>query len=315
MAPVNAVIGATIGVAVAAALLLLVAGLRRSTPASPAAPAGRPGAPTADRLPLLTTRWARLTRRPQGREGRRRDLWLVATVVLTLVAFLLTRLPVTLVAVPAVALLVPWLLSNPNAAGITVTAAIDQWVRSLRSLLLSGSDNTLEGALQSSLGTAPAPIRDQVRLLVARINSRWPTDRALAEFATELADPTGDVVAAALILAAQRRGAGLSEVLDGLATAVADDVRARRRIESERASARAAARYLTVIFAAMGIGLALLNPSYLEPYATPLGQLILLCCIGGFLAALWLVRRIATAKEQPRLLPRARESREVRVRA
>lgn len=294
----SALIGASIGLLAAAGVLLLVIGLRRT-------PVAVANSRTRSRLDsaAMAERWARVTRRPAGRAGRRRDLWLIGTVGLTVAAFVLTGLPVTLVAVPAVTLLVPWLLANPNAAGITVTAAIDQWVRSLRSLLLSGADNTIEGALQSSLSTAPAAIREPVRLLVARINSRWTTDRALTLFAAELADPTGDVVAAALILASQRRGTGLSEVLDGLATAVADDVRARRKIESERASARAAARYLTLIFAAMGLGLALFNPTYLEPYATPLGQLILLACIGGFLAALWLVRRIATAKDQPRLLP------------
>lgn len=298
------VVGASVGFGLAAAVLLLVLGLRRS-PVRPR----RPGTPGTGGVGGVGAAWALWTRRPPGAAGRRRDLWWLGSGALAVVAFALSGLPVTLVAVPLVTILVPWLLSNPNAAGIVRTAAIDQWVRSLRSLLLSGSDNTLEGALQSSLATAPEAIREPVQLLVARINARWPTERALAILAAELADPTADVVAAALVLAARRRGTGLVEVLDGLAVAVADEVRARRRIEGERASARAAARYLTIIFAAMATGLALLNPAYLSPYATPLGQLVLLASVLGFLVALWMVRRITVVKDPPRLWPTVTEAR------
>ena len=297
----TAMVGASVGLGLAGAVVLLVLGLSRR-PVDPRRATRRRGSG-------LVTHWTRLSRRPSGAAGRRRDLWWLGSAAIAVAAFAVTGLPVALVAVPLVTILVPWLLSNPTAAGIVRTAAIDQWVRSLRSLLLSGSDNTLEGALQSSLATAPEAIREQVQLLVARINARWPTERALAMLATELADPTADVVAAALVLAAKRRGTGLVEVLEGLAVAVADEVRARRRIEGERASARAAARYLTMIFAAMAVGLALLNPTYLAPYATPLGQLVLLVSVLGFLVALWVVRRITIVKDPPRLWPTVAEGR------
>ncbi len=297
---VNAAIGATLGVLVGAAILLAVLGIRGTS-----------------RTATVATRrswrdeWVRLTHRPAGAAGRRRDLRWAAGGVSAVVAWAVTGLPVMVVAVPVVVIVLPWLLSNPNIDPIARTAAIDQWVRSLRSVLLSGADNTLEGALQSSLQTAPGPIAEPVRLLVARISARWPTDRALTAFADDLADPTGDVVAAALILAARRRGTGITEILEGLATAVADEVRARRRIEGERASTRAAARYLTLIFAAMGLGLAWLNPGYLDPYTTGSGQVILLATIGGFLLSLWVVRRVTTVSDRPRLWPgrdRAAES-------
>lgn len=290
----SAVLGGSLGVAVGCAILLLVLGIRGITPEATGPRHHRRG---------WSQRWSRLTRRPSGAAGRRRDLRWAVGLAAAVIGFAVTGLPVVLVAVPVVVIVLPWLLSNPNAEPIARTAAIDQWVRSLRSVLLSGADNTLEGALQSSLPTAPGPIREPVRVLVARISARWPTDRALAAFADELADPTGDVVAAALILAARRRGTGVAEILDGLAAAVADDVRARRRIEGERASTRAAARYLTLIFATMGLGLAWLNPGYLEPYTTGGGQLILLATIVGFLLSLWLVRRMTRVTEQPRLWP------------
>ncbi|MFW6600396.1 type II secretion system F family protein [Propionibacteriaceae bacterium Y2011] len=289
-------LGASVGVCFAAGVLLLVLGLQRR--------------PARDRPTVgPAERWATLTRRPSGPAGRRRDLWLAGSAVLTLVVFAVTGLPVMLLVVPLATIVVPWLLGNPNEAAIARTAAVDQWVRSLRSLLLSGSDNTLEATLQASLSSAPRAIHTEVRMLVARINSRWPTDKALAAFADELADPTADVVAAALILAARRRGAGLTVVLDGLAVAVADEVRARRRIESERASTRAAARYLVIIFVAMALGLAVLNPGYLAPYDTELGQLILAGTVLGFIASLWLLRRITLVRDHPRVHPVVREVR------
>lgn len=289
----NAVLGATVGLLAGAAILLAVLGIRGLP--------DRPRDVTVRRT--LRDEWVRLTRRPSGAAGRRRDLRWLAGAVGALVAWAITGLPVMIVVVPGVVIVLPWLLSNPNVDPIARTAAIDQWVRSLRSVMLSGADNTLEGALQSSLQTAPGPIKEPVRVLVARISARWPTERALTAFADDLADPTGDVVAAALILAARRRGTGVADILEGLATAVADEVRARRRIEGERASTRAAARYLTLIFAAMGVGLAWLNPGYLDPYTTGVGQLILLATIGGFLLSLWVERRVTTVSDRPRLWP------------
>lgn len=296
MAVVTALIGACLGALAAVGIIAIAYGARRRPPR------------ITTREPW-STRWTRLTRRPPGRAGRVRDLRLLASAVGGLVGLAVTGLPIVGLAIPVAVMLLPWLLSNPNTAAIVRTAAIESWVRSLRSLLLSGSDSTLEGAITSSLPTAPDAVVDEVRLLVARINSRWSTERALARFADDLADPTSDIAAASLILSARRRGTGLAEVLDGLTVAIADEVRARRRIESERSTARAAARYMTVIFAVMGVGLAVLNPTYLLPYGTALGQLVLLVAISGFLASLWLIRRITTVGEQPRILPTGGPSR------
>ena len=66
-------------------------------------------------------------------------------------------------------------------------------------------------------------------------------------FADDLDDATGDLVAANLILGARRRGAGLASVLESLAESVADDVRARRAIEADRAKPRTTARWVTII--------------------------------------------------------------------
>lgn len=285
-------VGALLGLGIGAALMLMVYSLRP-----------RPVAPIRPQRLSLAARWSRLTRRPAGRQGRRRDLKLAMVAGLAVAAFVITRWPVALLVVPAILLLVPWLLRNQNAAGIERTAAVETWVRGLRSLLQGGSENTLEGALQASLSAAPEPIKPEITALVTRMRARWSTERALAKFAEDLDDPTADTVAAALMLAARRRGFGLSEVLAGLSDSVADEVRARRKIESDRATPRTAAVALTYGTLALGIALKLFSPGTLAPYGTPLGQLVLAVIVLGYVATLFMLRRITTAKDRPRLYP------------
>lgn len=285
-------VGALLALAAGGSVLLAVYGLQK-----------RPRHDRARPRVSLAAWWGRVTRRPPGARGRRRDIKIAVVVVASLLVFAVTGWAASLILIPAAALLVPWLLANQNVNGIERTAALETWVRSLRSLLQGGSENTLESALQSSLATAPQPIHAEVSALVARMNARWATDRALARFADDLDDATSDTVAAALMLASRRRGYGLAEVLAGLSESVADEVRARRKIESDRGLPRIAAKYLTIGGAALGVLLAVFQPTLLAPYGTPLGQLILVVIIGVYLATLFLLRRITTAKDRPRLYP------------
>ena len=114
------IIGALLGAGFGAALLLLVSSLRPTPPR-----------PVSAQVPL-GERWARVTRRPPGGAGRRRDLRVGGVVVAAFVVFAVTGWAVVLVIIPAAVLLLPWLLSNPNTAGIATTAALEEWVRSLR---------------------------------------------------------------------------------------------------------------------------------------------------------------------------------------
>ena len=121
------------------------------------------------------------------------------------------------------------------------------------------------------------------------------------EVADELDDSTGDLIAGALILGARRRGAGLSAVLTGLAESVGDEVRVRRQIETERDKPRTTARWVTVISAGVLV-LLLVNGSYLAPYSTPLGQLLLGTLLAGYAGALIWMRTVVTGKPAPRYL-------------
>ena len=184
-----------------------------------------------------------------------------------------------LVIAPVAVVGLPILLSAPPAATrIARLEAMEEWTRSLSGVLTVGVG--LEQALVATLRSTPAPIAAEVTRLVARLRARWDTEEALRAFADELDDATGDLVAANLILGARRRGAGLASVLEGLAESVAADVRARRQVEADRAKPRATARWVTLISASVLVVLAL-SGTYVEPYRSPIGQVILVAAALG----------------------------------
>jgi len=170
---------------------------------------------------------------------------------------------------------------------------------SLSGVLVAGVG--LEQALVSTLRSAPAVIEPQLRLLTARLNARWPTETALRAFADDLDDATGDLVAANLILAARRRGAGLATVLASLADSVAADVRARRQIEADRAKPRATARWVTIISAGVVLVLTF-SGQYVQPFSTPLGQIVLALLLAAYVATLVWLKRMSNGEEVPRVM-------------
>lgn len=278
----NPAVAGLAGALIVAGLIGVGVGLRPTPP--PPFPR-RPGRSLTGRLPAVSvrTRW----------------LLLVGAVLGAAVA-LLTGWVVAVVVGPAAVAGLPVLLSAPaSAARVDRLESMEEWTRSLSGVLTVGVG--LEEALIATLRSSPEPIRAEVTALVARLRARWSTEEALRLFADELDDTTGDLIAANLILGARRRGAGLASVLESLAESVAADVRARRAIEADRAKPRATARWVTVITLAVLAVLALTG-SYIRPYATGLGQLILLTLLSLYVATLVWMRRMATGTPLPRFI-------------
>ena len=269
------------GALVVAGIIGLAAGLR----------------PTAEPEPVRV-RWANLTRL-RG-TSRRTQLLLLTGFAVGAIAWLVTSWVLAFVIAPVAAVGLPMLLSAPPAAArIERLEAIEEWTRSLSGVLTVGVG--LEQALVATLRSTPEPIGDEVSRLVARLRARWATEDALRAFADELDDSTGDLVAANLILGARRRGAGLASVLEGLAESVASDVRARRQVEADRAKPRSTARWVTLISAAVLVILAL-SGTYVEPYRSPLGQVILVALLSVYVATLIWMRQMAMGRPLPRFL-------------
>ena len=277
-----ALIPALAGALIVAGVIGLILGLRP--------------APVREKRPA-TRRMRRL-----GELDRTTRLLLLGGIAGGVVAWLVTGWVLAIVAVPVAAVGLPMLLSSGSAASrIARLEAMEEWTRSLSGVLTVGVG--LEQALVATLRSTPAAVTPEVTRLVARLRARWGTEDALRAFADELDDSTGDLIAANLILGARRRGAGLASVLEGLAESVAADVRARRQVEADRAKPRATARWVTLISAGVLVILAV-SGTYVAPYRSPLGQVILVGLLSAYVATLIWMKRMAMGRNLPRFLDR-----------
>jgi Flp pilus assembly protein TadB len=282
---------AVIGSALVGGVLLTVLGL------IPVPDDGRPALSRAAPRPVAALFGDGLP--PSAR--RRRRLWLGGAVVGGILVWLLSGWALAVVVLPLLVVGVPLLLSSPpTAIDVERLTAIEQWTRGMSGVLTVGSG--IEHAITASLGSTPEPIVPMVGTLVARLNARWPTEEALRAFADDLNDATGDLVAATLILGAQRRGPGLAAVLDDLAATVAEEVRIRRGIEADRAKPRTTARWVTILTLGV-LGVLALDREYIAPYKTPVGQLALLVFLSLYAGCLLWLRRMTRGTATPRFLP------------
>lgn len=281
-------LAAVAGMAAGGGLLLVVLGLRPT-------PVGRP-----PRASSTVRRARRMLDAGGDRAARTRRIRLVVGAVAGGLVWLLSGWVIAVVVLPAAAVGLPALLGKGGAsAGVDRLEALEEWTRNLVGVLDVGVG--LEQAITVNLRSAPEAIRPQVQALVARLEARWSTEAALRAFAADLDDAAGDLVAASLILGAQRRGSGLSKVLDALAETVAEEVRMRRQVEADRAKPRTTARAVTIITLVV-LGLLTLNSDYITPYGSPLGQMVLALLLGLYVGALVWMRAMTGRRQVPRFL-------------
>lgn len=285
----TALVAGLCGVLLVAGVLALIRGLRR-TPAP---------APTRTSETLAQT-WARLTRRPPGPRGRRRDLLLLLALAAGIVTYLATGWAVLILLTPFVLIAVPALLADPHQAEADMLAALDRWVRGMAATLQTGQSIT--DALRTSGRGAPPLLASEVQLLVVRLDDRWPVRDALTAMADSLDTPDADSVLAALALAAQRGGTGAAATLVALTDSIQDRLKALRDIEAERAKPRVVVRQVTVIsLVVLGIAL-LIGRDFFAPYRTGIGQLILVTLLLGYLGSLLAMRRVTAPPRRQRIL-------------
>ncbi|WP_433651558.1 type II secretion system F family protein [Micromonospora zamorensis] len=167
--------------------------------------------------------------------------------------------------------------------------AIAGWTESLRDTLAAAAG--LEEAIAATAGTAPAAIRPQVIALAEAIDAGVRLPVALRAFAADLDHPTGDLVVASLLLAATRQARNLAEQLGALAATGREQAAARMRIQTEWATTRTSVRIIIAITLVMAVGQVLLNRTFLAPYDTLAGQVVL-AIVGAMFAVgfIWLSR-------------------------
>ena len=284
------------GALVVAGLIGVVAGLRPVpvTPASVSRSAGMSSGSVAAGLGRVRSR-----------------TWVLAVVGLAagVAVAVVSGWLVAVVAVPAAVVGLPVLLASPPSQ-VPTLEALEEWTRSVATMLRAGA--ALEQALLVTVASAPPAIGPQVRGLAGRVRARWDTTAALRVFAEEIDDVAADLVVASLVLSAARRGGGLAASLEALAVSLAAEVAARRQVETDWAKPRGTARWITVITVVMVVALSV-SGRYVAPYATPLGQVILLLLLAGYAAVLVWLRWMIRPRPVPRFLGAAAAARTGRV--
>jgi Flp pilus assembly protein TadB len=242
-----------------------------------------------------------LTPLTSGREpvDRRR---LAVCMAVGVVVGVVTRWPVAAALSAVAAWVLPQIIGpdRGHAQRVARIDAIAVWTEALRDNL-SGAAG-LEQSLMASAIEAPQPIRDEVTRLAVRLQRGWRLRDALQAFATELADPTADLVVAGLLMAARGSAGQLGDVLGELAASARAKVASRQRIAAGRRRNRTSARVIVGVTLAMAGVLTLLNRGYLHPFDTPAGQLMLLAAGACFGFAFWWLAVLMRGRDTARIL-------------
>lgn len=178
--------------------------------------------------------------------------------------------------------------------------AVATWTEMVRDTLSAAAG--LEQAILATAPLAPAAIRPEITELAARIRGGDRLVPALRGLAARLADPTADLVVAALVMAAEQQARQLADLLGSLAQAAREQVSMRLRVEAGRARSRTSVRVIVGTTVGFAVGMVVLNRPYMAAYDSPTGQVVLLAVGALFTLGLGWLQRISSIDEPARLL-------------
>ena len=272
-----------VGAGIGGALALLIMAIR-GFPAKPERASGRDA---GDIIRFLSTRTA-------------------VAVVVGAVVLAATRWPTAAIASGILVFFWNQLFGGLAAerAALARVEALAGWTESLRDTIAGAVG--LEQAIPATARAASPAIRENLHTLVDRLRARMPLPQALEYFADDMDDASADLVIAALILNSRLRGPGLREVLGALAQSSREEVDMRQRVMAQRSSTRRSVQIVVGVSVAVVLGLAIFNKSFVQPYSTATGQMVLLGVIGLFAAGFYWLRRLSSVETPARFLQRAR---------
>jgi hypothetical protein len=173
------------------------------------------------------------------------------------------------------------------------------WAEMLRDLLVSNAG--LHEAIGKSARVAPAVIRSEVTALYVRAQ-RGDLSTALSRFAADLDDPIADTVVVALQIADQRAVSDLGSMLTAVAASTRDTVAMQLRINAARARTYRTAQLITVVVGFFVGLLVLANRDYMEPFGTTTGQIVLAAVAGLVALSVWAMVALSRPVRADRLL-------------
>lgn len=177
--------------------------------------------------------------------------------------------------------------------------AIANWTEQIRDTIAGARG--LEEAIIATSEQSPTPIRSAVNRLSAFI-VYGRLDDGLRRFADDVSHPTADFVVAALSTAHHHQARELGALLSGIAECARDESKMRSRIWVGRARTRTSLRIITIVVVSFVGGLFLFNRSYLTPFATSQGQIVLGMVLTLFAVSLGMMHRLARIETPERFV-------------
>jgi Flp pilus assembly protein TadB len=261
-------------------------------------------------LLLLYAGLTRPTTHPRAHPGG--PSLLLASVVVGLLAgvgaWLLSGWPVLTLAGLAGGLLLPrvWTARTQAAEQAARSEALAEVAAGLRDAVRGGLGVT--DALGGLARWGPPALRGELTEVAAQA-AALGLPHALEGFARRLRDPLADLLAATLALNQRLGGRNLSDVLDELATSIRAEAHTLREIRARQAQQRLSARLVAAAPVCILLAIRQTNPAYLAPFASPLGQAVLLLALAMIVAGYAAMVRLATPPAGARLLPTIQERR------
>ncbi|WP_394620147.1 type II secretion system F family protein [Lentzea sp. JNUCC 0626] len=240
------------------------------------------------------TNWPRLSRQVQVQ-------WVIALASSGLV-LVMTRWVAASVTVLVAVVLLPRIVraDAERRRRLDVLEAVATWTEMVRDTIEAASG--LEQAIVATTAVAPEAIQRELHALAEQLKQGERLAVALRRLGDDLHDPTADLVISALVLAADHPTRQLADLLGELAAEAREQTSLRLRIEAGRRQLRTSVRVVvatTIVFAG---ALVLFSRSYLDPYDTSAGQLVLAVVAAVFAAAFVWIARIARAHQPERFL-------------
>jgi len=178
--------------------------------------------------------------------------------------------------------------------------ALASWCEQLRDLL--SAEHGVIGTVAATAKTAPDEIRPEVTRLATRLSRQHPTS-AIRQFAAEIDDPSGDLIASVLLLA-MSRSSRTSELLSELALTIRERAAMRLRVEADRSGQRSEARFIVGFSGAVILGVLIFgrDSDFLDAYDDSTGQLMLALVAGFFAMGAWWMAKLTRFDRPARFL-------------
>lgn len=189
--------------------------------------------------------------------------------------------------------------TNVKEEQLRITA-LASWCEQLRDLL--SAEHGIIGTIAATAKTCPDPIRPEVTRLATRLSRQHPAS-AIRQFANEINDPSGDLIASVLNLA-MTRSSRTSELLSELALTIRDRAAMRLRVEADRTGQRSEARFILGFSGAVVLGVLIFgrDSDFLDAYDDGTGQLVFGLVAGFFGFGAWWMARLTRFDRPARFL-------------